>query len=795
MCMVRLFTILSILFTSLGLVANDNTPESLYVDCPNDVWLNCGDEIWDLSIYGEPHVTSTHPYTVEGPVIQNHLNDCGAGHILRSWTIHDHYGNTRYCSQQIKLRPGSSNVQIHWPDDYTTDVCGASLEPSDLPSGYDYPSIYDQGDCSSIIMDYTDQSYTLHGSACKKILRTWTVADWCVYHPRDNPYEGIWEYIQIIKIRTNSAPEISCPADITASSGADCNRGYVNIPLATASSDCAQNIHITNNSPYASGHGADASGYYPLGETWVEFSASDGCGHETTCKVKVIVRDEIKPSPYCRHGLVTTLGLNSDGYYADVWPDRFDLGSYDNCTASENLKFEITPSHFTCDDLGRNKVFFTVTDESGNKNTCETYVIIQDNMGMCPESAHEPLVITGKVESPANAPLENVKVVINNSSSMIHMTDDEGHYEFEDMMRGENYSVRPIKNDDLLNGVTSMDMIIMLKHILGIDVITNPYQLIAADVDHSGDISVIDLFKLRNVLLGVDNEFPNNYSWRFMDANYQFINIDNPLVEQIPQNYYIQDYDNPMNDLNFMGIKIGDLNGSTSRGIQQRSNKEVNVNIDLLSFEENENIGIPFNIKSIDAIEGFQFTIRYDANVLEFINVEQPEIDKENAKVYANEIERGVIRLQYLGELENSDNQVDWRLNFKSSYSGTTSGVFEMDNEDLSPEAYMDNGQAAKIVLFENQLIGEDISKMDFKVYPNPVQDKVEMKFFAETEEGVDIHFYDVNGKLLMNKTRATIKGVNRIELNIDLLKDYEGVLIYRAIYDDQVISGQLIKM
>ena len=65
-------------------------------------------------------------------------------------------------------------------------------------------------------------------------------------------------------------------------------------------------------------------------------------------------------------------------------PEMFDKGSFDNCTAPDDLTFDLTPSFFDCDDVGTNVVYLYVTDEAGNSDFCETYVIIQDNMVICP---------------------------------------------------------------------------------------------------------------------------------------------------------------------------------------------------------------------------------------------------------------------------------------------------------------------------------------------------------------------------------------------------------------------------
>lgn len=47
------------------------------------------------------------------------------------------------------------------------------------------------------------------------------------------------------------------------------------------------------------------------------------------------------------------------------------------------------------------------------------------------------------------------------------------------------------------------------KHILGIQTLTSPYKIIAADVNNSQAITAKDISDIRKVILGVTNEFPN----------------------------------------------------------------------------------------------------------------------------------------------------------------------------------------------------------------------------------------------------------------------------------------------
>ena len=84
---------------------------------------------------------------------------------------------------------------------------------------------------------------------------------------------------------------------------------------------------------------------------------------------------------------------------------------------------------------------------------------------------------------------------------------------------------RPERNDDHMNGVSTLDLVRIQKHLLGIEPFTTPYQYIAADANNSESVSAIDLVEIRKLILGIYTEYPNNKSWRFVDKGFTF---DNP---------------------------------------------------------------------------------------------------------------------------------------------------------------------------------------------------------------------------------------------------------------------------
>ena len=182
------------------------------------------------------------------------------------------------------------------------------------------------------------------------------------------------------------------------------------------------------------------------------------------------------------------------------------------------------------------------------------------------------------------------------------------------------------KKDDYSNGITTLDMVLILKHILNIQAFDSPYQFIAADVNKSNSISAADLVAIRKVILGTANTFPNNNgSWRFIDANYNFLD-DNPLDEAFPETLTINLSKDT--DFNFVGVKVGDVNGTADHtspidtdGLvsgESRTSKSLAFSTEDMQLIAGETYTIPFKAISKVAIIGYQFSLNYNQEALAF---------------------------------------------------------------------------------------------------------------------------------------------------------------------------------
>ncbi len=153
--------------------------------------------------------------------------------------------------------------------------------------------------------------------------------------------------------------------------------------------------------------------------------------------------------------------------------------------------------------------------------------------------------LSGTVNTVNGEPIPDVIVEIDGDMNYTTVTDANGVYTFENIPDGGNYSIVPTKDTRANNGVNGFDLIKISKDILLIDPITDPFQMIAADVNRSNTISIFDLIEMRKIILYILTEFSNSDSWRFVNESYELNMLNGPA-----------------SDLDFVGVKIGDVNGS-----------------------------------------------------------------------------------------------------------------------------------------------------------------------------------------------------------------------------------------
>lgn len=172
-----------------------------------------------------------------------------------------------------------------------------------------------------------------------------------------------------------------------------------------------------------------------------------------------------------------------------------------------------------------------------------------------------------------------------------------------------------------MQGVDVYDLLLISKHTLGVRPLGSPYKMIAADANKSQSINFADILDIRKLILGIHNEFPDNTSWRFVDANHEFAIPENPFDFSFPT--FISETDA---DSNSIAVKVGDMNDSALASSRPIGTQTIGFPA-MKAARSSEYLTVPVAYTGDAPLEAFQLGLKFDPNLLEFVGTSQGEVE------------------------------------------------------------------------------------------------------------------------------------------------------------------------
>ncbi|MBT8219414.1 MAG: T9SS type A sorting domain-containing protein, partial [Bacteroidia bacterium] len=375
------------------------------------------------------------------------------------------------------------------------------------------------------------------------------------------------------------------------------------------------------------------------------------------------------------------------------------------------------------------------------------------------------------------------------------MTDENGIYELE---IGEETPSRlvPFKNDGHRTGVSTLDLLKVARHVLGIRPLTSAYQYIAADVTNDGRVSTADMLHIQRLVLGVYAEFPKSNSWRFVKRDFNFGDLDYILKNGFPESYDLSQMDlsEPMDDLDFIAIKIGDLNpdyGSKLRG--------GNSSSETLSLKTEDQILIPgtqieVTIKADDfnKVFGFQQELAFDPNQMTLRDIQYHDaLDISEDNFGLHRIDDGMITTSWY-DLDSKSIEADetiFTLVFDVHRSGQLSDILAISSNEIVTEAYFSDDRIGDVqFIFENDTNDFDITDLA----PNPFRNETLLKFSVPATGDVQVTISDISGRLINQRNLQATKGENQIAFKESELNG-AGIYIIKLDYKEHTALRKMV--
>jgi len=551
--------------------------------------------------------------------------------------------------------------------------------------------------------------------------------------------------------------------------------------------NCANNnITITHNSPFAfDPNGPSATGIYPLGTHKFTFTGTDEClNANTECEVELTVTEIDQPGIACKPGPIF-LELDVTGNASISNEDIFDLKNPIIRDWCSNVILDITPNTFDCSDFSSNPnnsvlVTGTVRDTFFNTASCQTTVILRDPTGACSNIPPLPPGGAGGVIHYTDQHiLEDIDVQLSGGQNDLVNTGMVGTYKFENLNAGNSFVIAPFKNDNHAIGVNTFDLILIRRMILGEGQFT-PQQYIAADVNKSGSVSVIDMIEMRKVILQHQTEFKYNTSWRFIDKEYIFPDDKNPFLEAFPETIFIENYIHSKYNYDFIALKTGDINQDAYRdsiqSITDRSSQSAYFEVNNQTFKKGETV-VTY-LSSLENLIGFQFGLVFENDLLQFENLEPNAAILKMENFNLAKAENGLLLTSFDGKL--FPKQPLFKLEFTALENGNLADAISIQETALAPQAYTSELEILNPILKFNGIEKETISTFElFQNKPNPFTKETIVECWAQNKMNGTLEIFNLAGKRIFKEEKKMEVGVNQFKIKAKHFSN-TGVYFYK---------------
>jgi hypothetical protein len=381
------------------------------------------------------------------------------------------------------------------------------------------------------------------------------------------------------------------------------------------------------------------------------------------------------------------------------------------------------------------------------------------------EFACGPVAIGGTIETEAGQGVNKVMVDLNIGAAT-ELTDIAGKYLFDNITAGSDYTVTPMLDTLPANGVTTFDMVLIMRHILNVQLLDSPYKIIAADANRSGTITTLDLVAIRRIILVVEEGFPNNTSWRFVDKDFIFPDPADPFSSGFPE--FISYPDLQMSELetDFIAVKIGDVNNSADVSLSgELSPRTTTENLVFLTTDRKLEPGQLYEIPFYGdgrAVSGYQFTIELrDGLELEEVIPGVAGAENFGRALLADgalTVSWNEASPRHLGQEERQ-----FGLLLRAEKAAMLSELLEVSSRYTQAEAYGAGGELLGI-----QIAFSDSAEQGFALYqniPNPFTGATRIGFRLPEASPATLTVMDATGRVLAIINGTYGEGYHEVEV------------------------------
>jgi len=385
------------------------------------------------------------------------------------------------------------------------------------------------------------------------------------------------------------------------------------------------------------------------------------------------------------------------------------------------------------------------------------------------------------------------------------ITGPSGEYSFL-VEPGHLYTVVPSKTYPLSCGVTTEDMALVQGHIIGGNTLDSHQKLVAADVNQDDYVSTADAILIKEIILEVPLNGGPYLSWDFVAyTHYTAFNAaPSPVgTSNIPVlgNIIVRSFNADASQQDFLGIKIGDVNGScadcgTDELVGSGNNHPaLAVNFENVALQKGEERIIPVRIQGIENASVIAMGMQLDQKMLSILEVIPGDLDHSGLEDFnLTRLHQGELRFLWFSQnvygALPAENEAIFYLRLRANDDMTNIAPFIRLNDAL-----MENRAYKGPEVVHPLVLEAAPSTRLYQAVPNPFgATGTTIRFYLPADDLVTMALYDASGMLVEQRQLAMQSGSCHWQIG-DGIALPQGAYHYSITGGNARYSGKLIKL
>ncbi|TVR89534.1 MAG: T9SS C-terminal target domain-containing protein [Saprospirales bacterium] len=367
--------------------------------------------------------------------------------------------------------------------------------------------------------------------------------------------------------------------------------------------------------------------------------------------------------------------------------------------------------------------------------------------------------ISGIVADVFGDPVEDVELEMTLPENANFTTGPDGYYEFFFDLN-DNLLITGSKEDDPARLVSTMDLIAIQQHIIGLNPFDSPYKIIASDANDDGVVSTFDLVILQTLIVGLIDEFDSPI-WRFVPAGYDFDDPSNPFGENFPE-YFAKQGVTELLDEDWVAIKTGDVVNTNNI---RMGNEVLAVNVHSETNKSGQTEFV-FTSGSDYQIEGYQMTLDLPPQMGQ-IHFVPGELMTGMTEINFNVIDN-TARTNYINGkgIELQEGMELFRIQMTSDGTVEASDIAIAIHGGLKPEAYPVGGGKMRVIL-DSALPGGQKDWSVNGLSPVPTSDMLHLELKNSSPGQRKVEIFNSSGQLIKHFSYESEVGVDNRTMDV----------------------------